>query len=107
MFATRTAQVSCFGSSAAGEREQYGHQEQQRHEQQLERNEAERLREGAAGEQYVIGGRKDVPGQRAESLERRDGGDDPENCEAGRNVRIAVPKMAAIWVRTNVEISSP
>ena len=31
----------------------------------------------------------------------------PQNWTAGRMVRIAVPKMAAIWLRMNDEISSP
>ncbi len=31
----------------------------------------------------------------------------PENCTAGRMVSIAVPKIAAIWLRMKVEISRP
>ena len=31
----------------------------------------------------------------------------PENCAAGSMVRIAVPNMAAIWLRMKVEITSP
>ena len=31
----------------------------------------------------------------------------PENCDAGRKVRMAVPNSAAICVRANAEITMP